>query len=84
MWETASVTPIHKSGSKSDLNSYRPTLVISVFANLLERPAYDKLSQFLKVNNFLTSSQAAFRKIYSTTTPIISSTDHCLVWITTK
>ena len=26
--KTARVTPIHKSGSKSDLNNYRPTSVI--------------------------------------------------------
>ena len=41
-----------------------------------ERLAHDQLSEFLKVNNILTSSQAAFRKLYSTTTSLISSTDH--------
>ena len=76
VWKTASVTPIHKSGTKSDLNNYRPFSVISVFAGMLERLVHDQLSEFLTVNNILTSSQAAFRKLNSTTTSLISSTDH--------
>ena len=76
--ETASVTPSHKSGSKSDLNSYRPISVTPVFVRMLERLAQDKLSEFLKVNNILTSSQVAFRKLNSITAYILSSTDQCL------
>ena len=75
-WKTASVTPIHKSGSKSELNDYRPISAISVFARMFERLAHDQLSEFVKVNNILTSSQAAFRKLYFTTISLISSTDH--------
>ena len=76
VWKTANVTPIHKSGSKSDLNNYRPISVISVFARMLERLVHDQLSEFLTFSNILTSSQAAFRKLNSTTTSLISSTDH--------
>ena len=74
--ETASVTPIHKSGSKSDLNNYKPISDISVFARTLERLVHDQLSAFLTVNNILTSSQTAFRTLNSTTPSLISSTDH--------
>ena len=76
VWKTASVTPIHRSGSKSDLNKYRPISVISVFARMLERLVHDQLSEFLTFNNILTSSQAAFRKLYSAATSLLSSTDH--------
>ena len=76
VWKTASVTPIHKPGSKSDLNNYRPISVISVFARMLERLVHDQLSEFRTVNNILMSSQAAFCKLNSTTTSLISSTDH--------
>ena len=76
VWKTASVSPIHKSGSKSDLNNYRPISVTSVFARMIEQLAHDQLSEFLTVKNILTSSQAAFRKLSSTTTSLISSTDH--------
>ena len=77
VWKTASVTPIHKSGSKSDLNNYRPISVIFVFAWMLERLAHDQLAEFLKVSTTLTSSQAAFRKLYSTTTPLIAPVTAC-------
>ena len=60
VWKTASVTPIRKSGSKSDRNNYRPISVISVFARMLGRLVHGQLSEFLTVNNILTSSQAAF------------------------
>ena len=50
--------------------------VISVFASMLERLAHDQLSEFLKVSNILTSSQAVFRKLYSRTTSPISRTDY--------
>ena len=60
MFAPASDTSIHKSGPKSDLNNYGPISVISVFARMLERLVNDQLSEFLTVNNILTSSQAAF------------------------
>ena len=42
---------------------------------MLERLVHDQLSEFLTVNNILESSQAAFRKLNSTTASLISSTD---------
>ena len=43
---------------------------------MLERLVHDQLSEFLTVNNILESSQAAFRKLNSTATSLISSADH--------
>ena len=37
VWKTVSVTSIHKSGSTSNLNDYRPISAISVVARTLER-----------------------------------------------
>ena len=75
IWKLARVTPIHKYGSKSDLNNYRPISVISVFSKMLERLTHDQLFEFLKANESITCNQAAFRKLYSITTSLISSTD---------
>ena len=64
VWKTASVTPTHKSGSKSgsksDLNNYRPISAISVFARMLDRLVYYQLSDFLTVNNILTAFRLLF------------------------
>ena len=51
-------TPIHKSGSKSELNHFLPISVISVFAMVLERLVLSKFHKI--VSNILKSSQAAF------------------------
>ena len=76
VWKLARVTPIHKSGPKTDTNNYRPIPVISVFSRMLERLTHDQLFEFFKTNKRLTSNQAAFRKHYSTMTSLIGSTDY--------
>ena len=76
VWKAGSVTLNQKLGFRLDLNNYRPIPVIPVFARMLERLAHDQLYEFLKVNNILSSSQAAVRTLYSTTTSLVSSMDH--------
>ena len=41
VWKLARVTPIFKSGSKSEANNYRPISVMSVFSRILERIVHD-------------------------------------------
>ena len=64
------------SGARTDVNNYRPISVISVFSKMLERISHDKLFEFLQTTNTIRNNQAAFRKLYSTTTSLIASTDH--------
>ena len=42
IWKIASITPFFKSGSKKDVNNYRPISVISIFAWLLESIVHDQ------------------------------------------
>ncbi len=76
VWKVAKVTPIFKSGSKSEANNYRPISVISVFSRILERIVHDQVYEYLKENRILTTSQAAFQKLCSTITSLIESTDY--------
>ena len=76
IWKKAMVTPIFKAGLKTNVNNYRPISVISVFSRMLERLLHDQLFDFLSMNKQLTSNHAAFRKLYSTVTSLISSTDY--------
>ena len=75
IWKLARVAPIFKSGSKKDVNNYRPISVISIFSRILERIVHDQLFDFLLENNVITKNQSAFRKLYSTVTSLICSTD---------
>ena len=36
-WKVASVTPIHKAGSKNEFENYRPISVLSILSKVLER-----------------------------------------------
>lgn len=76
IWKLAKVTPIFKSGSKSEANTYRPIKVISVFSRILERIVHDQVYEYLKANKVLTMSQSAFQKLCSTIASLIDSTDY--------
>ena len=43
---------------------------------MLERISHDQLSELLQTNNTLTDNQATIRKLYSTMTSLITSTDY--------
>ena len=76
IWKLARVTPIFKSGVKRDLNNYRSISVISIFSKILERIVHDQILDFILENNIITKNQSAFRKLHSTITSLIGSTDH--------
>ena len=76
IWKLVRVTPIFKSGAKKDVDIYRPISVISIFSRMLERIVHDQIIDFLLENNVITKNQSAFRKLYSTITSLICSTDH--------
>ena len=73
IWKLASVTPIFKAGPRNDANNYRPISVISIFSRILEKIVHDQMVEFLQP--IFTKNQAAFRKLYSTVTSLINSTD---------
>ena len=76
LWKLARVTPIFKSGNKSDANNYRPISIISIFARIFEKIVRDQLHNFLTINNILTPRQSAFCKLHSTITSLINCTDN--------
>ena len=57
----ANVTPIHKSGSASDPNNYRPISTLSVFSKIFETLMKSKLMSYLQKNEILINSQYGFR-----------------------
>ena len=75
IWKLARVTPIFKSGSRSDTNNYRPISVISVFSRILERIVHDQIYDYLRSRAILTIRQSAVQKLCSTVTSLIDSTE---------
>lgn len=66
--KVARVTPIHKSGSKTDINNYRPISVLSVLSKLFEKLLATRLLSFLRTHNIMYSHQYGFRTGSSTLT----------------
>ena len=58
----AKIVPIYKSKDKQMLNYYRPISLLPIFSKFLEKAIYQKLYNFLNVNNQLFSSQYVFRR----------------------
>ena len=63
----ARVTPLHKGGSKSDLQNYRPISVLTLFNKIFETIIKKRLLKFWNKYNVFIAFQAGFRENYSTT-----------------
>lgn len=62
----AKVTPVYKSGSKSDTGNYRPISVLPIFSKIIEKVIYNRLEVFLTSNKLLFEKQYGFRPGAST------------------
>lgn len=58
----AKVTPIFKSGSKSDPGNYRPISVLPIISKIFEKIIYNRLEIYLNSNNIISHNQHGFRK----------------------
>ena len=63
IWKVVKVTPILKSGSRSEANNYRPISVISVFSRILESIIHVETYEYLVAAKLLIMSRSAFHKI---------------------
>jgi len=55
------VKPLYKKGDRYDIQNYRPISIVSVFAKLLERSMFNRVTPFLYENKVLTEAQNGFR-----------------------
>jgi hypothetical protein len=69
------VSPIFKSGAKTDASSYRPISVIPVVANIFEKIIFDQLYEYFNTNKLLSPCQSGFRSMHSTLTALIQATN---------
>ena len=77
-WKQARVTPIFKSGDKSDVYNYRPISVLPVVSKIIERAVHNQLYMYLTERNILNPCQSGFRSKHSTNTTLLDVSDHIL------
>ena len=77
-WKKAKVTPIFKSGDKSNVSNYRPISVVPIISKIIERYVHNQLYAYLCSRNILSDAQSSFRTNYSTTTTLLDEQDYIL------
>ena len=65
-WKYHSITPIYKSGDKSNVMNYRPISLLCIVSKVLEHLVYNKVSTFIINNNILCHQQFGFCQHHST------------------
>lgn len=74
----AKIIPLHKKGSKDNMENYRPISLLTGFSKILEKLMFNRLVSFVGINNILTNSQHGFRKNRSTNTATYDFTNYIL------
>src|SRR5277367_2840575 len=65
--KTSTITPIYKNeGSRDSLDQYRPISVLNTFAKIFDRFLYNRIHQYLHINNLMNPKQHGFTKNRST------------------
>ena len=72
------VTPIYKSGEKSDPGNYQPVALTNHLTKIFERILKKGLVKHLESNNLLNNTQHGFRKGRSTVTQLLKYNDSIL------
>ena len=73
-WKKSNITPIHKSGDKSDPSNYRPISLLSLIFKVLERCIHNRVMEFLHKNNLPSDCQYGFRPRSSTQDALLTIT----------
>ena len=71
-WKVAHIIPIHKGGSKSRCENYRPISLTCAMCKILEAVIKKDILVFLSSNNMIFSSQHGFLPRRSTATALLS------------
>ncbi len=77
-WKEATVSHLHKAGSKHDVNNYRPISVLTILSEVLEKHVHDSLMNYLNKYNLLHITQSGFRPKHSCETALIGMVDRWL------
>ncbi len=71
----AKVTPLFKSGIKSEIKNYRPISVLPVFDKVFEKIVHERITDFLDKNDILFDGQFGFQKGKSTSSAVLHLTN---------
>lgn len=74
IWKRANLVPVHKGGSRNDVQNYRPISILCTLSKLFERLVHGEL--YPMINKILIPEQHGFVKRKSTLTNLMIFTGH--------
>ena len=74
-WKVARVLPLHKKGPRNLPENYRPISILPAISKIIERILYDQLYDYLSANDILCERQFGFRRLHSTASALLDSTN---------
>ena len=74
----AKITPIYKSGDKSQTGNYRPISVLPTISKIFEQHIAIQLNEFLREHDLLSQYQSGFRKFHSCQSALTQLTEEWL------
>ena len=83
-WKTKRVSPIFKSGDKTDPNNFRPISILPIPMKIFEKLVHQQIATFISNNSFLNNRQSGFRKLFSTNTAVVDVSDEILCQLDQK
>lgn len=75
VFKNSIVIPVYKSGSKTEINNYRPIALTSTISKIIEKCIKLRLCNFLETENLLSNAQFGFRRGRNTEDAIAEVTD---------
>ena len=72
LWKHAKVFPVFKSGTKTELNNYRPISILTILSKIIKNHAHDTLYAFLCKYDLISPYQSGLRKHHSCDTGFTS------------
>ena len=71
-WKEAKVKPLFKSGSRDNVNNYRPISILPTLSKLIEKHVHDSLMTYLGNHDLICKNQSGFRPKHSCETALIN------------
>ena len=72
-WKHADITPLHKKGSKSLRENYRPISLTSISCKIGEKIVFDRMMKFWREIDLINNNQFGFLRGRSTATQLLST-----------
>ena len=74
-WKCATIMPLQKEGSKSDVSNLRPVSLLPIPGKLVEKVVHERLLRYFENNNLLEEHQGGFRPGHSTIDSAVTLVD---------